>query len=205
MRQLAEVKPRARELPCDRDYLGTLGSLTRAALAFDARDYLEALVPLFATCGSVRDRTSRFTAKARARSCSVSSQRAPAATTMRASCSRKPSRLASNAAWARSLHKRGSSWRSAAPIARRSSMRQSMCCAGSRRAAAQSHRARMRTRPRPRLTIGHIFFDHFDHLRASSRGAEKPSSFTPPGESATLQGRCGVSPWMLRAIDQKPR
>jgi DNA-binding winged helix-turn-helix (wHTH) protein len=46
-RQLAEV-PSARlaALPCDRDYLGTLGSLTRAALALDARDYLEALVPL---------------------------------------------------------------------------------------------------------------------------------------------------------------
>ena len=46
-RQLSEVKPAAlAELPCDRDYLGTLGSLTRAALALDARDYLEALEPL---------------------------------------------------------------------------------------------------------------------------------------------------------------
>jgi hypothetical protein len=35
-------------LPCDRDYLGTLGSLTRAALTLDARRYLEALEPLLA-------------------------------------------------------------------------------------------------------------------------------------------------------------
>lgn len=33
-------------LPCDRDYLGTLGALARAALALDAVDYIEALVPL---------------------------------------------------------------------------------------------------------------------------------------------------------------
>ena len=33
-------------LPCDRDYLGTLGALARAALGLEARDYLEALVPL---------------------------------------------------------------------------------------------------------------------------------------------------------------
>jgi tetratricopeptide (TPR) repeat protein len=33
-------------LPCDRDYLGTLGALTRAALGLEAHEYLEALVPL---------------------------------------------------------------------------------------------------------------------------------------------------------------
>ena len=47
MRQLAEVpSTQLAQLPCDRDYLGTLGALTRAALALDAREYLEALVPL---------------------------------------------------------------------------------------------------------------------------------------------------------------
>ena len=47
MRQLAEVKAtQLAALPCDRDYLGTLGALTRAALALSAREYLEALVPL---------------------------------------------------------------------------------------------------------------------------------------------------------------
>jgi DNA-binding winged helix-turn-helix (wHTH) protein len=46
-RQLAEVPAsQLAQLPCDRDYLGTLGALARAALALDARDYLEALVPL---------------------------------------------------------------------------------------------------------------------------------------------------------------
>ena len=46
-RQLAEVSPaQLAALPCDRDHLGTLGALTRAALALDAREYLEALVPL---------------------------------------------------------------------------------------------------------------------------------------------------------------
>jgi DNA-binding winged helix-turn-helix (wHTH) protein len=35
-------------LPCDRDFLGTIGALTRAALALDARDYVHALYPLLA-------------------------------------------------------------------------------------------------------------------------------------------------------------
>ncbi|HTU57933.1 MAG TPA: AAA family ATPase [Polyangiales bacterium] len=48
-RQLAEVPAmQLAALPCDRDYLGTLGALTRSALALDARDYLEALTPLLA-------------------------------------------------------------------------------------------------------------------------------------------------------------
>jgi len=49
LRQLAEVPAKQlAALPCDRDYLGTLGALTRSALALDARDYLEALAPLIA-------------------------------------------------------------------------------------------------------------------------------------------------------------
>jgi hypothetical protein len=45
--QLAEVpSTELAELPVDRDYLGTLGALTRAALALDARAYLEAIEPL---------------------------------------------------------------------------------------------------------------------------------------------------------------
>jgi hypothetical protein len=48
-RLLVEVPPeRLAALPCDRDYLGTLGALTRAALTLDARDYLSALEPLLA-------------------------------------------------------------------------------------------------------------------------------------------------------------
>jgi hypothetical protein len=35
-------------LPCDRDYLGTLGQLVRVALAVDASEYLPALRPLLA-------------------------------------------------------------------------------------------------------------------------------------------------------------
>lgn len=46
-RQLAEVpSSELAQLPCDRDYLGTLGALTRAALTLDARPYLEAIEPL---------------------------------------------------------------------------------------------------------------------------------------------------------------
>lgn len=46
-RLLGEVPASAlASLPCDRDYLGTLGALTRAALTLDARPYLEALEPL---------------------------------------------------------------------------------------------------------------------------------------------------------------
>jgi hypothetical protein len=49
LRQLAEVPAtQLAALPCDRDYLGTLGALTRAALALDVREYLEALAPLLA-------------------------------------------------------------------------------------------------------------------------------------------------------------
>jgi hypothetical protein len=36
------------KLPCDRDYLGTLGHLARAALLLGARDYAQALYPLLA-------------------------------------------------------------------------------------------------------------------------------------------------------------
>jgi len=42
-------------LPRDRDYLGTLGALTRAAMSLDARQYLEALEPLL---GPYQDRFS---------------------------------------------------------------------------------------------------------------------------------------------------
>ncbi len=35
-------------LPCDRDYLGTLGHLARAAVALDMREYIDALEPLLA-------------------------------------------------------------------------------------------------------------------------------------------------------------
>jgi hypothetical protein len=54
-RQLAEVpSSQLAQLPCDRDHLGTLGALTRAALALDAREYLEAIEPL------LRPHTQRF-------------------------------------------------------------------------------------------------------------------------------------------------
>lgn len=36
------------QLPCDTDYIGTLGHLARAALALQARDYAEAIYPLLA-------------------------------------------------------------------------------------------------------------------------------------------------------------
>jgi DNA-binding winged helix-turn-helix (wHTH) protein len=46
---LRAVPPEAlAELPCDTHYLGTLGHLTRAALALGAREYLAALYPLLA-------------------------------------------------------------------------------------------------------------------------------------------------------------
>jgi hypothetical protein len=44
---LAEIEPaRLAALPHDRDYLGTLGALTRVALSLNAGEYLEALEPL---------------------------------------------------------------------------------------------------------------------------------------------------------------
>jgi hypothetical protein len=46
---LQSVAPRdLARLPCDRDYLGTLGSLARAVCELAANDYAEALYPLLA-------------------------------------------------------------------------------------------------------------------------------------------------------------
>jgi DNA-binding winged helix-turn-helix (wHTH) protein/tetratricopeptide (TPR) repeat protein len=42
---------RLAQLPCDSEYLGTLGHLTRAALALKARDYIAALYPLLEPYG----------------------------------------------------------------------------------------------------------------------------------------------------------
>ncbi|HET8937559.1 MAG TPA: hypothetical protein VFN67_29150 [Polyangiales bacterium] len=39
---------RLSSLPCDRDYLGTLGALTHVAVELDAKDYIEALHELLA-------------------------------------------------------------------------------------------------------------------------------------------------------------